>query len=72
MIPVASGYSLDIAAISGLPGFLVILVDKNEKILSWNEAAAGLFGVPAARALGRSLADVGGQPLTVSGPGRIR
>ena len=70
MIPEGSGYSLDIAAISGMPGFLVILVDENEKILSWNQAAAGLFGVPAAQALGRSLADVGGQPWTVTGRGR--
>ncbi|MGD0705737.1 MAG: GAF domain-containing protein, partial [Trebonia sp.] len=70
MIPEGSGYSLDIAAISGMPGFLVILVDENEKILSWNEAAAGLFGVPAAQALGRSLTDVGGQPWTVTGRGR--
>jgi signal transduction histidine kinase/ActR/RegA family two-component response regulator len=70
MIPEGGGYSLDIAAISGMPGFLVILVDENEKILSWNEAAAGLFGVPAAQALGRSLTDVGGQPWTVTGRGR--
>jgi signal transduction histidine kinase len=70
MIPEGSGYSLDIAAISGMPRFLVILVDKNEKILSWNEAAAGLFGVPAAQALGQSLTDVGGQPRTVTGLGR--
>jgi signal transduction histidine kinase/CheY-like chemotaxis protein len=70
MIPEGSGYSLDIAAISSMPGFLVILVDKNEKILSWNEAAAGLFGVPATQALGQSLTDVGGQPRTVTGPGR--
>ena len=70
MIAGESAYQVDIAAISGLPGFLVILVDKNEKILSWNEAAAGLFGVPAAQALGQSLADVGGQPGTVNGGGR--
>jgi signal transduction histidine kinase/ActR/RegA family two-component response regulator len=70
MIPEGGGYPLDIAAISGMPGFLVILVDENEKILSWNEAAAGLFGVPAAQALGQSLANVGGQPWTVTGRGR--
>jgi signal transduction histidine kinase/CheY-like chemotaxis protein len=70
MISGESGYRVDIAAISGTPGFLVILVDKNEKILSWNEAAAGLFGVPAAQALGQSLTAVGGQPCTVTGRGR--
>jgi signal transduction histidine kinase/CheY-like chemotaxis protein len=70
MTPEGGGYPLDIAAISGMPGFLVILVDENEKILSWNEAAAGLFGVPAAQALGQSLANVGGQPWTVTGRGR--
>src|SRR3984957_4180336 len=70
MIPGSDGYSVDTAAISGMPGFLVILVDENQKILSWNEAAADLFGLPAAQALGRSLADVGGQPRTVTGRGR--
>jgi signal transduction histidine kinase/ActR/RegA family two-component response regulator len=70
MIRGGDGYSVDTAAISGMPGFLVILVDENQKILSWNEAAADLFSVPAAQALGRSLTDVGGQPRTVTGWGR--
>jgi len=65
-----SGRSVDTAAISGMPGFLVILVDENQKIVSWNQAAADLFRVPAAQALGQSLADVGGQPRTVTGRGR--
>src|ERR1700728_3251301 len=60
MIGRSDGYSVDTAAISGMPGFLVILVDENQRILSWNEAAADLFRVPAAQALGRSLTDVGG------------
>jgi signal transduction histidine kinase/ActR/RegA family two-component response regulator len=70
MIPGGNGYSVDTAAIAGMPGFLVILVDQNQKILSWNEAAADLFRVPAVQALGQSLTDVGGQPRTVTGPGR--
>jgi signal transduction histidine kinase len=53
-----------------MPGFLVILVDENQKIVCWNETAADLFRVPAAQALGHSLADVGGQPRTVTGLGR--
>ncbi len=70
MSPGTNGHSVDIAAISGLPGFVVILVDENQKIVSWNEAAAELFRVPAAQALGQSLTDVGGQPRTVTGRGR--
>jgi signal transduction histidine kinase/CheY-like chemotaxis protein/PAS domain-containing protein len=65
-----SGRSVDIAAISGMPGFLVILVDEDQKIVSWNEAAADLFGVPTAQALGQSLAEVGGPLRTVTGRGR--
>jgi hypothetical protein len=48
----------------------VILVDEDQKIMSWNETAAGLFGVPAARALGRPVADVAGHPRTVTSLGR--
>ena len=70
MSPGPNGHSVDIAAISGLPGFVVFLVDENQKILSWNEAAADLFRVPAAQALGQSITDVGGQPRTVTGRGR--
>ena len=65
-----SGYSVDIAAISGTPGLSVVLVDENQKIMSWNGAAADLFGVPAAQALGQPVADVAGQPRTVTGLGR--
>jgi PAS domain S-box-containing protein len=67
MIPGGSGYSVDIAAISGTPGLSVVLVDENQKIVSWNRTAADLFGVPTAQALGQSVGDVAGQPLTVSG-----
>jgi signal transduction histidine kinase/CheY-like chemotaxis protein len=70
MIPAGNGYLVDIAAISGTPGLAVVLVDENRKIVSWNEAAADLFGVPAAQALGHPAADVAGQPRTVTGPGR--
>src|SRR5260370_29515388 len=38
--------------------------------MSWNEAAADLFGVPAAQALGQPVTDVAGQPCTVTGLGR--
>ncbi len=65
-----SGYSVDIAAISGTPGLSVVLVDENQKIISWNGAAADLFGMPAAQALGQPLADLAGQPRTVTGLGR--
>ena len=68
--PGGSGYSVDIAAISGMPGLSVVLVDENQKIMSWNDTAADLFGVPAAQALGRPVADVAGQPRTVTGLGR--
>lgn len=70
MIPGGSGYSVDVAAISGTPGLLVVLVDENQKIVSWNEAAADLLGVPAAQALGQSVADIPGEPRTVTGLGR--
>jgi signal transduction histidine kinase/CheY-like chemotaxis protein len=68
--PGGSGYSIDIAAISGLPGLSVVLVDENQKIVSWNGMAADLFGVPAAQALGQLVADVAGEPRTVTGLGR--
>jgi PAS domain S-box-containing protein len=48
----------------------VILVGEDQRIMSWNEAAADLFGVPAAQALGQPAADVVGQPRTVTGLGR--
>jgi signal transduction histidine kinase/ActR/RegA family two-component response regulator len=70
MIPGGSGYSVDIAAISGTPGLSVVLVDENQKIMSWNGTAADLFRVPAAQALGQPVADVAGQPRTVTGLGR--
>jgi signal transduction histidine kinase/CheY-like chemotaxis protein len=70
MIPGGSGYSVDLAAISGTPGLSVVLLDENRKIMSWNEAAADLFGVPAAQALGQPVTDVAGQPRTVTGLGR--
>ncbi len=70
MIPGRNGYSVDIAAISGTPGLSVVLVDEDQKIMSWNEAAADLFGVPAAQALGQPVTDVAGQPCTVTGLGR--
>src|SRR5450755_1186419 len=70
MIPGGSGYSVDIAAISGTPGLSVVLVGEDQKIMSWNETAADLFGVPAAQALGRPVADVAGQLRTVTGLGR--
>jgi PAS domain-containing protein len=55
MITGGNGYSVDLAAISGTPGLSVVLVDENQKIMSWNGAAADLFGVPAAQALGRPV-----------------
>jgi signal transduction histidine kinase/CheY-like chemotaxis protein len=68
--PGGSGYSVDIAAISGVPGLSVVLVDESRRIVSWNGGAADLFGVPAAEALGQPVADVAGQPRTVTGLGR--
>jgi PAS domain S-box-containing protein len=65
-----SGYRLDIVAISGIPGLAVVLVDENGKIISWNETAADVFGVPAAQALGQPVAIVAGQQRTVTGLGR--
>ncbi|MGD0245289.1 MAG: ATP-binding protein [Streptosporangiaceae bacterium] len=70
MIPGGNGYSVDIAAISGTPGLSVVLVDEDQQIVSWNEAATDLFGVPAAQALGHPAAGVTGQPRTVTGLGR--
>ena len=61
MITGASGYPVDIAIISDLPGLSVVLVDENQEIMSWNGAAADLFGV-AAQALGQPVTDVAGQP----------
>jgi signal transduction histidine kinase len=69
MIP-GNGYSVDIAAISGTPGLSVVLVDGDQKIMSWNEAAADLFGVPAAQALGHPATEFAGRPRTVTGLGR--
>jgi PAS domain S-box-containing protein len=48
----------------------VVLVDENQKIMSWNGTAADLFGVSAAQVLGRPVADVVGKPRTVTGLGR--
>jgi signal transduction histidine kinase/CheY-like chemotaxis protein len=70
MVPGGSGYSVDVGAISGTPGLSVVLVDENQQVMSWNDAAAGLFGVPAARALGQPVADVAGEPRTVTGLSR--
>ena len=70
MITGGSGCPADIAAISGMPGLSVVLVDEDQKIMSWNGTAAYLFGVPAAQALGQPVADVAGQPHTVDGAGR--
>ena len=72
MIPRGNGYSIDLAAISCTPGLSVVLVDANQKIVFWNETAADLFGVPAAQAVGQSVADVVGQHRTVTGLGRKR
>src|ERR1700678_2526254 len=48
----------------------VVLVDENQKVLSWNGTAARLFGVPAAQALGRPVAAAAGKPRTVTGQDR--
>ncbi len=47
-----------------------MLVDESQRIASWNGAAADLFGVPATEAVGRLVAEVAGQPRTVTGLGR--
>ena len=70
MISGGSGHSVDIAAISGIPGLSVVLVGEDQKIMSWNETAADLFGVPAAQALGQPVTNVAGQLRTVTGLGR--
>jgi hypothetical protein len=70
MISGDSGHWVDIAAISGTPGLSVVLVDENQKIMSWNGTAAELFGMPAAQTLGQPVTDIAGQPRTVTGLGR--
>jgi PAS domain S-box-containing protein len=70
MISGESGHWVDIAAISGTPGLSVVLVDENQKIMSWNGTAAELFGMPAAQTLGQPVTDIAGQPRTVTGLGR--
>jgi PAS domain S-box-containing protein len=68
--PGGSGPSVDIAAISGVPGLSVVVVDESERIASWNRGAADLFGVPATEAVGRLATQVAGHPRTVTGLGR--
>ena len=70
MISAESGNWVNIAAISGTPGLSVVLVDENQKIMSWNGTAAELFGMPAVQTLGQPVTDIGGQPRTVTGLGR--
>jgi PAS domain S-box-containing protein len=70
VIPGSSGYQVDIAAISGMPGLAVVLIDEDQKIISWNATAADLFGLSAAQALGRPAADIAGRQRTVTGLGR--
>jgi PAS domain S-box-containing protein len=65
-----SEYSVGVGDISGAPGLSVVLVDEDQRIASWNEAAAGFFGVPAARALGQPVADVAGEPHAPSSVSR--
>jgi signal transduction histidine kinase/CheY-like chemotaxis protein len=67
MISGESGYWVDITAISSTPGLSVVLVDEDQKIMSWNGTAADLFGIPAAQALGQPVTDIAGQPRTVTG-----
>jgi signal transduction histidine kinase/CheY-like chemotaxis protein len=67
MISRGSGYLVDIAAISDVPGLLLILVDEDQKVVFWNGTAADLFGVPTEQALGRPVTDVAGQPRTLTG-----
>jgi hypothetical protein len=45
----------------------VVLVDEDQKIMSWNGTAADLFGRTAAQALGQPVTDIAGQPRTVTG-----
>ncbi len=68
--PGGSRYSVDIAAISGVPGLSVVLVDESQRIVSWNGGAADLFGRVATEAVGRLATEVAGQPRTVTGLGR--
>ena len=70
MSPGASGYSVDIGAISEASAVGVVLVDKSGRIAYWNGVAADLLGVPATQAVGQLAADVTGQPRTVTGLGR--
>jgi hypothetical protein len=48
---------------------VVVLIGEDQKIMSWSGTAAGLFGVPAAQALGKPAADVAGHPRTLTGLG---
>jgi signal transduction histidine kinase len=48
----------------------VVLLDEDQKIMSWNGTAADLFGRTAAQALGQPVTDIAGQPRTVTGLGR--
>jgi len=59
MISAESGNWVNIAAISGTPGLSVVLVDENQKIMSWNGTAAELFGMPAVQTLGQPVTDIG-------------
>ena len=52
------------------PGSRWVLVDENQKIISWNGAAADLFGGRLRRRAGQPVADLAGQPRTVTGLGR--
>jgi PAS domain S-box-containing protein len=70
VVPEGSEYSVGVGDISGAPGLAVVLVNEDQRIASWNEAAAGFFGVPAARALGQPVADVAGEPHAPSGVSR--
>jgi hypothetical protein len=45
----------------------VVLVDEDQKIMSWNGTAADLFGRTAAQALGQPVTDIAGEPRTVTG-----
>ena len=64
MGPDGIGYSVDIGVISRVSGLSVVLVDESQRIVSWNQVAADLFGVPAVQALGQMAADVAGRPRT--------
>jgi signal transduction histidine kinase/ActR/RegA family two-component response regulator len=70
MVPEWDGHPVDVGPISGAPGLSVVLVDESQRIASWNQVAADLFGVAAAQALGQLAADVAGRPRTAAGLGR--